>query len=244
MSSPVIILVRPQMGRNIGASIRAMVNCGLTHLRLVAPRNGWPDPDADDLSAGATEHLDKIEVFDTLEKAVADCHVILGTTARPRDMVKDVYTAKSAAQVAFDEGKEGRKCAFLFGPERTGLLNDDIAQCTGIVTIPLNPEFSSLNLAQAVLLLAYEYSQIDIPQHGLFYTGDSPQASQGEVQDFLNRLIGEIDHGHFFRNDDVRPHLERNITSFFTRARPTEQEINTLHGIVSALIGKKKEKSH
>lgn len=242
-NQPIVILVRPQMGRNIGSSIRAMVNCGLTHLRLVSPRDGWPDQEAIDLSSGGMNHMTEIEVFDTLEDALADCHYVLGTTARRRDMVKDVYTAKSAAEKIKANLSEKSKTALLFGPERTGLLNDDIAHCHGVITIPLNPDFSSLNLAQAVLLVAYEWSQArddDIIKSHEYLTGDSYPAEQKDVQDFLERLMSEIDDGNFFRNSDVRPHMERNITNLFTRARPTDQEIKTLHGIVSALIGKKK----
>lgn len=244
---PIIVLVRPQMGRNIGASIRAMVNCGFYDLRLVDPRDGWPDPEADDLSAGAIELMNDVQVYKTLEDAISDCQLVLGTTARRRDMVKEIYTAKTACKKAFQDIHNGLNVAFLFGPERTGLLNDDIAQCTGIITIPLNPDFSSLNLAQAVLLLTYEYSQLiysqDLPEQN-FYTGDSPTATQKEIRDFLERLIQEMNDGHFFRNKDVRPHLERNISNLVTRAQPTEQEIKTLHGIVSALIGRKKQRSN
>lgn len=245
-TQPIIVLVRPQMGRNIGSSIRAMVNCGLTHLRLVSPRDGWPDQDASDLSSGGMDHMTEIEVFDTLEDALADCHYVLGTTARQRDMVKDIYTARSAAEKIKSIVAEGQKTALLFGPERTGLLNDDLAHCHGVITIPLNQDFSSLNLAQAVLLVAYEWSQVrdddNIKSHE-YLTGDSEPATQKQVQEFLERLMMEIDDGNFFRNPDVRPHMERNITNLFTRARATDQEIKTLHGIVSALIGRKKAKS-
>lgn len=245
-NQPIIVLVRPQMGRNIGSSIRAMVNCGLTHLRLVSPRDGWPDQDAVDLSSGGMDHMTEIEVFETLEDALADCHYVLGTTARRRDMVKDVYTARSAAEKIKSNVANKEKTALLFGPERTGLLNDDIAHCQGVITIPLNPEFSSLNLAQAVLLVAYEWSQardeVKIKPHD-YLTGDSYPAEQKSIQEFLGRLMSEIDDGNFFRDPDVRPHMERNITNLFTRARPTDQEIKTLHGIVSALIGRKKARS-
>lgn len=275
---PVIILIRPQLGRNIGAAIRAMVNCGMTRLRLVQPRDGWPSTDADDLSAGAVKHLDELLVFDTLEEAVADCQFLVATTARRRDMSKEVWTAATAAEKLISLTKEGTRCAYLFGPERTGLTNKDVALCNAILTIPLNPSFSSLNLAQGVLLVSYEYDQArrlgkNRTTCGRSLTDNSAQpeelgrrvlgrydprdtsevqplhlrkddiyASHGTIHEFLDRLIGEIDAGHFFRNADVRPHMERNITNYFIRSRPTDQEIRTLHGIISALIGNKKSR--
>ena len=231
------------MGRNIGSAIRAMVNCGLTRLRLVSPRDGWPDEEAINLSSGGIDHLTEIEVFDALDEALADCHYSLATTARRRDMVQEVFTARSAAETAKEKTTKGENIALLFGPERTGLSNDDLAHCQGIITIPLNPEFSSLNLAQAVLLVAYEYSQLDQVHSREFHTGDSLPASQDQIEGFLSRLSQEMESGHFFRNPDVRPHMERNVKTLFTRANPTEQEINTLHGIISALIGNKKTRS-
>lgn len=265
---PIIILVQPQMGRNIGAAIRAMVNCGLHHLRLVRPREGWPNQDAVDLSSGGIDHLSQVDIFDDLSSALADCHISYGTTARLRDMAKPVLTARQAAEDADEHlrgnavANQARRVAFVFGPERTGLINDDLALCSHFITIPLNPEFSSLNLAQAVLLVAYEYAQIDksgkvdksdkvgkagittargadhmVDQHA------SPLASHRDIQQFFDRLIHEIDQGNFFRNPDIRPHLERNLLNFFTRATPTDQELRTWQGILSALIGHKKSKT-
>ena len=240
LSEPIIVLVRPQMGRNIGSAIRAMLNCGLHHLRLVSPRDGWPDKDAKDLSAGAIDLLKTVEVFKTLPDAISDCHYVMGTTARKRDMVKEVYTARASASVLHSRLAQGQKTALLFGPERTGLENEDLAQCQSYITIPLNPDFPSLNLAQAVMVLAYEYSQYESDDRPEFLTGDSFPANQGHIDEFLNRLMTEMDRGRFFRNPDVRPHMERNIKNLFKRAIPTDQEIKTLHGIVSALIGRKK----
>lgn len=226
-----------------------MVNCGMTHLRLVAPRDGWPDPQADDLSAGAVDLLDRIEIFDTLEEAIADCHYVLATTARRREITKPVFTARQAAQNVCKDSQNtnnaDRRTAFLFGPERTGLINDDIARCSAIINIPLNPDFSSLNLAQAVLLVCYEYAQIrddeKIMTNQSHFERDNAVAlaSQKEIDEYILRLFDEIEDGNFFRNPDVRPHMERNLRSFVTRALPTAQEIKTLHGVITALIGRK-----
>lgn len=192
------------------------------------------------------DHMSSIEIYDDLEQALADCHYVFATTARRRDMVQEVFTAQSACKKAHELCGQGQKTAILFGPERTGLLNEDLSYAQATITIPLNPEFSSLNLAQAVLIVAYEYAQIRDKKHitpEYQITGDSLPASQNEIYDFLIRLNKEMESGHFFRNPDVRPHMERNVKNLFTRAGPTNQEIKTLHGIVSALIGKKKART-
>lgn len=156
---PAIILVNPQMGENIGAAARAMLNFGITGLRLVNPRDGWPSAQAEAMSVGALEKMPPVQVFDSTEEALADCHYVYATTARPRDMTKPVFTAKGAARDMHERQAQGQKIGILFGAERSGLDNDDVALAHAVLTIPANPDFTSLNLGQGVLLVAYEWLQ-------------------------------------------------------------------------------------
>jgi tRNA/rRNA methyltransferase len=239
---PSIILVKPQMGENIGASARAMANFGLKDLSLVDPRDGWPSAAADANSVGAFDHMNAVKVYDSVTDAIADAHTVYATTARPRDMRKPVFAPAQAVEDMIAKGQRGMKTAILFGGERAGLDNDDIALAQNIITFPTNPDFSSLNLAQSVLLLSYEYfRQANDAPAATLPEGKSPAATQGEVEEFLARLESELEDGHFFRNPDMRPAMVRNIRAMFTRADLSEQEVRTLHGMVSALIGKKQQ---
>lgn len=241
ITPPSIILITPQMGENIGASARAMLNCGLKDLRIVNPRDGWPSKKAIANSAGALDEMPPVQIFESAAEAIKECHYIYATTARPRDMVKPVFTAKSAAEDMKRRTTNSQKIGILFGGERAGLNNEDVAQAHAIITIPLNPEFSSLNLAQGVLLCAYEWAQtmeynaptIDIPQ------GDSFPVNAEEFDNFINRLEDELDKKNFFRNQDMRPAMMRNIRALFSRTGMTDQETRTMQGIISALIGNK-----
>lgn len=232
--NPAIILINPQLGENIGMCARAMFNCGLTDLRIVNPRDGWPSEKAVSSSAGALEKGVAARVYTSTADAIADCTYVLATTARPRDMVKDVFTAREAGTRLRAEGKG----AVLFGAERTGLHNDDIALATGVVTIPLNPDFTSLNIAQAVLLVAYEwFTAGDTTAPAQLVSGDSDIASAKEIAELVGRLETEMDSGGFFRSPELRPTLVRNLQALFARTRMTSQEASTFHGIISALIG-------
>lgn len=237
---PIIILVNPQMGENIGAAARAMLNCGLSELRLVNPRDGWPSERAEAMSSGALAKMPSVKVYDSTAEAIADCHFVYATTARLRDMVKPVFTARSAAADAHARAAQGEKIAYLFGAERSGLDNDDVALAHAAVTIPLNPDFSSLNLGQAVLLLSYEWAQFgssekarDLP------TGKSEIAPHELLVQLFNRLEDELEKHNFFRVGGQKPIMVRNLRTALARAEMTEQEINTFHGIISALTGKK-----
>ena len=232
-----VILCNPQMGENIGAAARVMLNFGLTDLRLVNPRDGWPNERANAMSSGALDKMPPVQVFDTLENAVADLHFILGTTARSRAMVKPVYTPKSAIKEINSRTKQNQKSGILFGAERSGLFNDEIAACHGIITIPTNPEFSSLNLGQSVLLMAYEWMQqsMDTPDSITLETGDSFPAPLSEQENFLQRLENALDESGFFRSEEIKPSMRRNVRNIFTRADITDQELRTLHGIITAL---------
>ena len=237
-----MILVQPQMGENIGAAARSMLNFGLAELRLVAPRDGWPNEKADTMSAGALAAMPPVRVFDTLQDAIADLHFVLGTTARPRDMVKPVFAPAEAVKEAAAREQSGQKAGFLFGAERMGLLNDDIALCQGVVNIPVNPDFTSLNIATAVLVMAYEWSRLHLsPLPSGLHRKDSLPAMQEGIEGFLSRLILELEEKHFFRSGEVAPYMKRNLRNLFVRADITEQELRTLHGVLSALLGKNSE---
>lgn len=234
MKTPAIVLVKPQLGENIGMCARAMLNCGLTDLRIVAPRDGWPSDTAEAASAGAFEKGVVPTLYATTAEAVADCTLVLATTARTRDMVKDVYTPRAAATRIREEGAQ---TAYLFGPERAGLVNEDIALANGVITIPLNPDFTSLNIAQAVLLVSYEwFTAADATPAMQYLTGDAEIAKADDIEGLVKRLETEMENGGFFRAPDLRPTLMRNLASLFARTRMTVQEVSTFHGIISALI--------
>jgi len=237
---PAVILVNPQMGENIGAAARAMFNFGLEDLRLVNPRDGWPNDKAETMSSGALSQMPPVQVFDTLPDAISDLHYVLATTARPRDMIKPVLTPEEAVHEGTARKAKGQSIGLVFGGERSGLFNDDIACCHSIITIPTNPDFSSLNLGQSVLLVAYEWIKATQRDNPAATTKDqSIPASQKEIERFLTRLENELEKTRFFRAAEIKPITARNIRSIFTRADITDQEIRTLHGIVSALKGNK-----
>ena len=239
-TKPAIILVNPQMGENIGAAARAMMNCGLDDLRLVNPRDGWPNDRATSNAVGALEKMPPVQVFNRTKEAIADCHSVLATTARPRDMSKAVYTAKSAAQTIHEKAAKTEKTALLFGAERTGLENDDVALAHGIITIPLNPDFTSLNLGQCVLLTAYEWFQ-EQDKTAPFQPHETEDeiATAENLNIMLDRLEEELEAKNFFRTEGHKPIMKRNIRTMFSHALFTEQELRTMHGIISALIGNK-----
>ncbi|MCB1537929.1 MAG: RNA methyltransferase [Alphaproteobacteria bacterium] len=232
---PAIVLVNPQLGENIGMCARAMFNCGLADLRIVNPRDGWPSEKAVAASSGALEKGVVARVYADTAAAVADCTYILATTARPRDMVKEVLTPRAAGAAL---RAAGGQCAVLFGAERTGLVNEDVALANAVVTIPLNPAFTSLNIAQAVLLVAYEwFTAGDSTAPAQLLCGDSDIAPAAEIATLVARLEGEMEAGGFFRSAELRPTLVRNLQALFARTRMTSQEASTFHGIISALIG-------
>lgn len=243
--NPAIILVSPQMGENIGASARAMANFALTDLKLINPRDGWPNNQPSESAhanaVGAFDIMPPVEVFENTADALKEYHKVYATTARPRDMRKTVMTAQSAVEDMRQHQAQGLKTAILFGGERAGLNNDDIALSDIIISIPVNPEFSSINLAQSVLLVAYEWFQSGdntLAKH--LPVGDSALAKHEELNDMIARLEDELETHNFFRNPDMHPTMMRNIRSIFSRIDMTEQEVRTFHGIISALIGKKK----
>lgn len=236
LNQPIIILVAPQMGENIGGTARAMLNCGLTHLRLVSPRDGWPNDKAIAMASGAFDKMHPIEIYTNLRDAIADCQRVFATTGLSRDIVKPVHTPQSALSEINDSLHLGNKVAILFGCERVGLNNTDMALAQDLVTIPSNPDFPSLNLAQAVMVMAYEWSKIILASpHKILPVGKSDIATAESFNHFFDRLDNGLQDAGFYRAPEMKETVSRNIRALFSRATPTEQEINTLHGILTTL---------
>lgn len=236
LAGPVVVLVEPQLGENIGMCARAMGNFGLTRLRIVNPRDGWPNMAAQRAAAGADHILDKVELFDTVEAAVADCSLLFATTARAHDQAKPVVGPEEAARQIVGEAAGSGTAAIMFGRERYGLQNDEVALANRIVTFPVNPGFASLNLAQAVLLMGYEWFKLvtantlpfDMPER-------SERASNHQMQAFFDNLVNELDKVEFLRPPEKRDTMLVNMRNIFTRMEPTKQDMHTLHGVVMAI---------
>ncbi len=243
-NSPVVVLVRPQLADNIGAVARAMANGGLFHLRLVAPRDGWPQEKAWRMASGADRILDALSVHDTLADAIADLHHVLATCPRPRHIIKPVLTARGGGAELRAICRRGLRAGILFGPERAGLDNDDMAQADALIRYPLNPAFMSLNLSQAVMVMAYEWwiAEDDTAPRELM-TNETAIATKGELENFLGHLTTRLDECGFLRNAAKRPSMVRNIRHFFQRGEVTEQELRTLHGIVTELVTARHERA-
>ncbi len=228
---PVIVLVRPQLGENIGKAARAMLNFGLTEMRIVAPRDGWPNPSAGPAAAGADVVLDRAEIFETTAEALADCTHVYASTVRKRGMTKDVVTPEQAArEIAVHPGRS----AIMFGREASGLESEDVALARKLLTVPINPEFGSLNLAQAVILCAYEYSKHcdlamptmeDIP----------PPAPQDELDGLIAHLENMLEPKGYFFPEDRAEATKRTLRSVLTRPGWNSLEIRTLRGVLSSL---------
>ncbi len=244
--APAIILVEPQLGENIGAAARAMANFGLSDLRLVAPRDGWPNEAARASAALAVNIVDRAALFGTLAAAVADLHYVAATTARSRFLAKPVLAPDSAALDIFERRAQGWRCGILFGKERTGLENSDLAIADAIMTAPVDPAFASLNLAQSVLLFAYEWRKLTAPDSLGRQLPDAPQgagprfkasrpAERHELLGFFEHLERELDECGFLFPPEKRETMVNNIRTMFARMAPTEQEVRTLRGIIANL---------
>ncbi len=240
--APAVILVEPQLGDNIGAAARAMANFGLGELRIVAPRDGWPNESARSYAANALSVVDNAKVFPDLKAAVADLHYVIATTARRRDMNKPVLEPEDAAQEMVARTKARQNCGVLFGKERSGLENDDIAIADVIVSAPVVAAFASINLAQAVLLIAYEWRKALLS--GTTSSAEladpagqasSTPATQDELLGFFEHLERELDASGFLRPPEKRPRMVRGIRNMFKRMGATDQEVRTLRGIVASL---------
>ena len=240
-NSPVVILVRPQLADNIGAAARAMANGGLFHLRLVAPRDGWPQENAWRNASGAQRILEELTVYETVADAVADLQHVFATCPRPRHIVKPVLTPRGAAAEMRLMAARAMRFGLMFGPERAGLDNDDMAAADALIRYPMNPAFTSLNLAQAVMVMAYEWWQADddtVPRE--LMTNETRVAHKGELENFLTHLVDQLDACGFLRNAPKRPGMVRNLRHLFQRGEVTEQELRTLHGVVTELaIGRR-----
>lgn len=236
---PVIVLVRPQLGENIGKAARAMLNFGLVELRLVTPRDGWPNPSAGPAAAGADVVLEKAQVFESLADAVADCAHVYATTVRKRGVTKPVLTPEEAARdIIIAQGRS----AFVFGPERSGLETDDVALARAIITVPINPEFASLNLAQAVILCAYEWSKharssvegnADLVQPTV--EDILPPAPQEDFEGFFDQLCAMLEPRGYFEPESRAVTTRRTLRSVLTKAGWNHLEVRTLRGVLSVL---------
>jgi tRNA/rRNA methyltransferase len=234
--APVVILVRPQLGENIGMAARAMLNCGLSSLRLVSPRDDWPNPKAMRAASGADVVLEKATLFDTVGAAVTDLERVVATTARNRELTQRILTPRRAASEMRGWIDEGEKVGILFGPERTGLTNDDMVHADTALSIPLNPQFSSLNIAQAVLLVAYEWAAAgdDTPSERMSEHATRP-ATKDELLNLFAHLERALDQSGFLRNKAMRPAMVHNLRAFLQRAAMTEQEVRSFHGVIKYL---------
>ena len=229
---PVIVLVRPQLGQNIGKAARAMLNFGLTEMRLVAPRDGWPNPDSGPAASGADVILEQAQVFGSVEAAIADCNQVFASTVRRRDLVMPVLGPEQMAdQIA---GSNARS-AILFGPERSGLETEEVALASAIVTVPINPQFASLNLAQAVILLAYEWSRrSDLAQPPAKEL--EPRAPHGELDGLIGYLNDELDKKGYFHPSARTQATKNTLRTIFTKTGWSSREVKAIRGIVRALV--------
>ncbi len=235
VAMPAIVLVRPQMGENIGAAARAMLNFGLDGMRLVAPRDGWPNPKAVAMASGAGRVLDVAGVFDTLPGAIADCDYVFATTARGRELSKPVLSPERAMEQARAMTAAGRKVAILFGPERAGLENEDIARANAIITVPVNPDFFSLNLAQTVLLVAYEWRrQGGDVAHEVLANTDFAQAI--EVEKLAEHFETELERAGFFFPETKAEGMKLTLRNMWTRLGLSRADVQRLHGILRQLL--------
>lgn len=234
---PIIILVRPQLGENIGKAARAMLNFGLTELRLVAPRDGWPNPDAGPAAAGADIVLEQAQVYETLADAIADCAHVYATTVRKRGVTKPVVTPAEAAEEIF---RAAGRSAILFGAERSGLETDDVAVARTIITVPINPEFGSLNLAQAVILCAYEWSKLQSLESPT-KTDLDPPAPQEELDGMIEQLFDMLEPNGYFLPEDRAPTTRRTLRNLLTKPGWNALEVRTLRGVWRTLSRMKHE---
>ena len=233
---PVVVLVEPQLGENIGSAARAMANFGLARLRLVKPRQGWPNDKARVMAAGADRVLDGAQLYDTLEAAIADCSFVLATTARAHDQAKPVVGPETAAAEMAPRIAAGETVALVFGRERNGLENHEVGLADRIVTLPVNPAFASLNLAQAIVIVAYEWFKATAAGKLPFGMPDkSAPAPKQQLLAFFAALERELEKVEFFRPPDKRETMQINLRNIFSRMQPTQQDIQTLHGVIMSI---------
>ncbi|MBA3519834.1 MAG: RNA methyltransferase, partial [Rhizobiales bacterium] len=237
--TPAIILVEPQLGDNIGAAARAMANFGLADLRLVAPRDGWPSKKARAVASGAVGVLDAARVFDTPEAAVADLNFVYATTARGRDLPKTIVGPREAVGELKARAAQAQATGILFGRERWGLTNEEIALADAIVTFPVNPAFASLNIAQAVLLMSYEWMSAGLdgalPARAVVTNPDLTPAPKEQLIGLIEQLESALDGRGYFRTPEKKPTMVHNLRAFLQRAGLTTPEIHMLRGVIASL---------
>jgi len=233
---PAFVLIRPQMGENIGAAARAMANFGLERMRLVAPRDGWPNAAAVAMASGAGRLLDAAQLHDDTASAVADCEYVYATTARPRELTKPVLSPQAALQDAVRRIAQGQRVAVMFGPERAGMENDDISRANAIITVPVNPDFPSLNLAQCVLLTGYEWrlaTEEVIPERTQMQ-GD--WANQSEIEALSQHYEDRMEDAGFFFPDHEAASMKLNLRNLWSRMPLTRADVQMLHGIMRQMV--------
>jgi tRNA/rRNA methyltransferase len=233
--APVVVLCEPQLGENIGTAARAMANFGLWELRLVKPRDGWPSDKAIAAAAKAEHVISRVQVYDSVEEAIADLTLVLATTARKRDMFKPVIGPDEAAERMVSHVEGGEKCGLLFGRERWGLNNDEVVLSDAIVTLPVEPAFASLNIAQAVLVLAYEWRRASEGKALPFSQGAGIPAEKQDLMGLFEHLESSLDAAGFFTVAEKRPSMVHNIRTMIGRANFNAQEVRTFRGIISSL---------
>ncbi|WP_111735113.1 RNA methyltransferase [Roseovarius amoyensis] len=234
---PAFVLVRPQMGENIGAAARAMLNFGLDRMRLVAPRDGWPNPQAVAMASGAGRLLDEALLADDLAGAVADCHFVIATTARMRGLTKPVFSPERAMAETARRVAAGERVAVLFGPERAGLENADVACANAVVTVPVNPDFASLNLAQCVLLLAYEWRRATadvVAERTDMARAD--WASHQEVERLADHYEAQMQEAGFFFPETKAESMRTNLRNMWSRMPLTQADVRMLHGVLRQMV--------
>jgi tRNA/rRNA methyltransferase len=241
MTPPIFILARPQMGENIGAAARAMLNFGLTQMRVVGPRDGWPNPKAVAMASGAGRILDQARLFDDLAAAIADCDFVFATTSQRRELVKDVVTPERAMEIARALGAEGKRVGVVFGPERAGLENDDIIRANATVSVPVNPEFPSLNLAQCVLLMGYEWCRqgSEVPPV-LKELARTEFANREEVDRLADHFEERLEAAGFFFPATKVTGMKANLRNMWGRLGLTRAEVQTFHGMLRQIAWKLK----
>ena len=237
-AKPVIVLVRPQLGQNLGKAARAMLNFGLTEMRLVAPRDGWPNPDAGPAASGGDIVLKRAQVFDTVQEAIADCPMVYASTVRRRDLVMPVVTPE---EMADSITASPNLSAILFGAERSGLETDEVALANAIVTVPINPHFGSLNLAQAVILLAYEWSKrrdLAVPTAKEL----EPRAPHGELEGLIGQLEGSLEAKGYFHPPSRTQATKNTLRTIFTKTGWSSREVKAVRGVIRALMEPPRER--
>lgn len=234
--APAMVMVEPQLGENIGAVARAMLNFGMSELVIVNPRDGWPNEKATAMASGAAKVLEAARITNSTADALAPFNHVLAMTARPRESLLPVLTPREAARAMKERISRGEACAVLLGPERTGLSNEDVGRADGVISIPVNPAFASLNVAQAAVVMAYEWAIADGKTAPPSDLEIAPQATREQFEGFIDHFFGALDDARYFFPPEKRDSMERKLKTMFSRAQLTEGEVRTLRGVIKALV--------